>query len=202
MGDAQRFVNATGRPWVAWGGMGKTARSYPCSPSGVTRLIRERVPCDMLMSLPTDDRSLPQILPPGTKVVLRAPAASHSAGAVGVIIRSPGDDRHAYRVRFNDGQEASLGRDDLVVLKHFQRDGGAVELPLARYDFNPHVILRCVVGSRAYGLSDESSDTDYRGIYLPPADLHWSLFGVPEQIEDDATQEVYWEIGKFLILAL
>src|SRR5688500_1410856 len=156
----------------------------------------------MLMSLPADDRSLPAILPPGTKVVLRAPAASHSAGAVGVIVRSPGDDRHAYRVRFNDGQEASLGRDDLVVLKHFQRDGGAVELPLARYDFNPHVILRCVVGSRAYGLSDESSDTDYRGIYLPPADLHWALFGVPEQIEEDATQEVYWEIGKFLILAL
>jgi hypothetical protein len=33
-------------------------------------------------------------------------------------------------------------------------------------------------------------------------DLHWSLFGVPEQIEEDATQEVYWELGKFLILAL
>ena len=33
-------------------------------------------------------------------------------------------------------------------------------------------------------------------------DLHWSLYGVPEQIENDETQEVYWEIKRFLILAL
>ena len=44
------------------------------------------------------------------------------------------------------------------------------------------VIYRCVIGSRAYGLDDDVSDTDRRGIFLPPADLHWSLGGVPEQI--------------------
>jgi hypothetical protein len=64
------------------------------------------------------------------------------------------------------------------------------------------VIYRCVVGSRAFGLDDENSDTDLRGIYLPPADLHWSLYGVPEQLENDENQEVYWELRKFLILAL
>ncbi|MCA9040550.1 MAG: nucleotidyltransferase domain-containing protein, partial [Planctomycetaceae bacterium] len=32
--------------------------------------------------------------------------------------------------------------------------------------------------------------------------LHWSLYGVPEQIEHDPTQEVYWELQKFLGLAL
>jgi hypothetical protein len=37
---------------------------------------------------------------------------------------------------------------------------------------------------------------------LPPAEMQWSLFGVPEQIEDDATQETYWELQKFLVLAL
>jgi predicted nucleotidyltransferase len=41
-----------------------------------------------------------------------------------------------------------------------------------------------------------------RGIYLPPAELHWSLYGVPEQIERDETQESYWEIRKFIVLAL
>jgi uncharacterized protein len=64
------------------------------------------------------------------------------------------------------------------------------------------VILRCVIGSRAYGLDDDQSDTDRRGIYLPPADLHWSLYGVPEQLECEATQETYWELRKFLVLAL
>ena len=46
------------------------------------------------------------------------------------------------------------------------------------------------------------SDIDRRGIYLPPADLHWSLYGVPEQLENDETQEAYWELQKFLVLAL
>lgn len=65
-----------------------------------------------------------------------------------------------------------------------------------------HVIYRCIIGSRAYGLEDEQSDTDYRGFYLPPADLHWSLTKLPEQLENDSTQEVYWEIEKFIKLAL
>jgi len=37
------------------------------------------------------------------------------------------------------------------------------------------------------GLDDSESGTDLRGIYLPPADLHWSLYGVPEQLENDDT---------------
>ena len=59
-----------------------------------------------------------------------------------------------------------------------------------------------MIGSRAYGLEDENSDTDRRGVYLPPAELHWSLYGVPEQLEDHATQETYWELQKFVVLAL
>ena len=59
-----------------------------------------------------------------------------------------------------------------------------------------------MIGSRAYGLDQEESDTDRRGIYLPTAESYWSLYGVPEQLEDDATQEVYWELKKFIALAL
>lgn len=46
--------------------------------------------------------------------------------------------------------------------------------------YGPHLIYRCVVGSRAYGLETPESDTDRRGFFLPPAELHWSLDGVPE----------------------
>ena len=64
------------------------------------------------------------------------------------------------------------------------------------------VIYRAVTGSRAYGLAEEGSDTDWRGFFLPTAEQHWSLVKPPEQIELDETQEVYWEIERFLKLAL
>lgn len=46
-----------------------------------------------------------------------------------------------------------------------------------------HVVYSAVVGSRAFGLANEKSDTDVRGVYLPPARLHWSLTKPPEQVE-------------------
>ncbi len=128
---------------------------------------------------------------------------AHPAGAVGVIVRSPVDRTHAYRVKFSDGFEAPIHHDQLVRLAEFKtgqiRDNDA---PLASAGLFERVIYRCVIGSRAYGLDDEASDTDRRGIYLPTADLHWSLYGVPEQLENDETQEVYWELQKFIVLAL
>jgi predicted nucleotidyltransferase len=73
---------------------------------------------------------------------------------------------------------------------------------MSEHDFHDDIICTAVIGSRAYGLEHDESDVDRRGIYLPPADLHWSLDGVPEQLVDLATDEVYWEIQKFLRLAL
>src|SRR5205809_8046859 len=70
------------------------------------------------------------------------------------------------------------------------------------FDLEAFIIYRCVIGSRAYGLDSDDSDTDRRGVYLAPADLQWSLFGAPEQFEDNATQSCYWELQKFLAMAL
>ncbi|MEZ6088699.1 MAG: nucleotidyltransferase domain-containing protein [Pirellulaceae bacterium] len=131
---------------------------------------------------------------------------AHPAGAVGVIVRSPADRTHAYRVKFSDGFEAPIHHDQLVRLAEFVGKAESAEsFHPSAFNSQPlwdRVIFRCVIGSRAYGLDDEASDTDRRGIYLPTADLHWSLYGVPEQIENDETQEVYWELQKFLVLAL
>lgn len=69
------------------------------------------------------------------------------------------------------------------------------------YDPFTFVQFRSVVGSSAYGLAQEHSDIDRRGFYLPPAELHWSLAGTPEQISREP-DEVYWEAGKFVRLAL
>ena len=61
----------------------------------------------------------------------------------------------------------------------------------SRRDLDRYVILRVVVGSRAYGPDEADSDTDRRGVYLPPAELHRSLAGAPKQVEGAETEECY-----------
>jgi hypothetical protein len=95
-----------------------------------------------------------------------------------------------------------MARGRWAFILRAQYPEAGIEEALEAPDLYPYVIYRCIVGSRAYGLSHEASDTDYRGIYLPPAELHWSLAGVPEQLERPETEEAYWELQKFLILAL
>lgn len=127
----------------------------------------------------------------------------HPAGAVGVVLRSPKDLEHAYRVKFADSVEAAIHPSELTPLALYKEGQiGDSTVNASRHNLFDYVIFRCVIGSQAYGLADESSDVDRRGFYLPPADLHWSLYGVPDQLENDATQEAYWEVQKFLILAL
>lgn len=126
----------------------------------------------------------------------------HPRGAVGVVVRSPGDLDHAYRVRFLDGAEEAMTREDIVMLAQHIEGDMAANHPVADGDLYERVIYRCIVGSRAFGLDSDQSDTDYRGIFLPTADRQWSLYGVPEQLENDATQEHYWELQRFLVLAL
>ena len=131
------------------------------------------------------------VIPEGTKVLT-------NGGRVGIIGHAPNAPDHSYRVRFADGPEESFRRADLTIFKHAQDEipGGTDSTDLYRF-----VIYRCVVGSTAYGLSQEGSDVDRRGFYLPPADLQWSLAGVPEQLESDS-EEAYWELEKFIRLAL
>ncbi len=149
----------------------------------------------------------PLSIPAGAQVVARAAVRDESgaelapAGAVGVVVAVPERVEQPYRVRLPDGREVRLRRDALRIRKAHQREG-ALPPPPDPASLRPYIIYRCVVGSRAYGLDDEHSDTDRRGLYLPPARLHWSLVGLPEQIENHAAQECYWELGKFLTLAL
>jgi predicted nucleotidyltransferase len=148
------------------------------------------------------------ILPVGTQVVALVEARGtdgkpvHPRGAVGVILRSPTDYWHSYRVKFPDGFECAFRREELAILSQFKQGQMRPEHALKEYNLFEHVIYRCVTGSRAYGLEGEESDTDLRGVYLPPADLHWSLYGVPGQLENAETEEVYWEFQKFLVMAL
>ena len=149
------------------------------------------------------------IVPQGTQVVLRfdrpkpASADQYPKGTIAEIVRTPLDGQHSYWVRCADGGELNLRRQEFAILKQVKAgpvgDSAILE---AEYDLREYVIYQCVVGSRAYGLNQDDSDYDRRGIYLPPAELHWSLYGVPEQLEDPESDECYWELEKFLTLAL
>lgn len=150
---------------------------------------------------------LPPILPHGTAVVLLVEPRGadgrplYPRHCTGIIVASPADPEHAYRVELPRGEVLSFKRRELDVLSIFQSSEGRTD-PLLSHDLSAHVIYRCIVGSRAYGLDHDASDTDRRGVYLPPASLHWSLSGVPEQLENSETEECYWELQKYLTLAL
>ena len=149
------------------------------------------------------------IYSPGTQVVSLVDVRHaggdtlHPRGAVGVIVKSPADVSHSYRIRFLDGFETALKPSEIMLLAQYKEgEIGDSTKAAARTNLFERVIYRCVIGSQAYGLAGEASDVDRRGIYLPAAEVHWSLYGVPEQLENNEAQEAYWELQKFLILAL
>ncbi len=156
------------------------------------------------------------MIPAGSQVVLTVSkplevqensVANHSqddkgfrkSGSVGVVMECPPHNGLPYLVQFTDGSMVKATFDELAL----RRQEINVLLSDEEYDYTQHVIYRCQVGSKAFGLSSDESDDDLRGIFLPPAERHWSLFQVPEQIElQDESDEVYWELEKFVRLAL
>jgi hypothetical protein len=147
----------------------------------------------MLRSKAVKIRTHPHIvIPIGTRVLTRY------GKRVGVITHIPAEPEQSYGVRFADGEGTTCPRNQITIFKHTDAWVPGVREPALLL---PFVQFRCIVGSRAYGLNHEGSDVDYRGFYLPPADLHWSLAGVPEQIET-GNEECYWEIEKFVRLGL
>lgn len=64
----------------------------------------------------------------------------------------------------------------------------------------PPVIYETIYGSRAYGLATETSDTDLRGVFVPPPLAFMGFAAQPDQIEPSA-ERVLYEIRKFFRLA-
>lgn len=133
-------------------------------------------------------------MPRGTQVVLRRDLraalgardsegrpAFKKKGSVGEVAEAPITNDYHYVVRFADGLVVHAKKADLAV-----RRSDAPELALGERDpaaYEPHVIYRVCIGSRAFGLADEESDVDERGVFLPPAEWGWSLQPLPTEIE-------------------
>ncbi|MEV6013941.1 nucleotidyltransferase domain-containing protein [Streptomyces sp. NPDC051997] len=65
-----------------------------------------------------------------------------------------------------------------------------------------HTVYSCVMGSRAFGLATDDSDTDLRGVFLAPTALFWRFEKPPTHVEGPAPEQFSWELERFCALAL
>lgn len=61
------------------------------------------------------------------------------------------------------------------------------------------LLFEGISGSRAYGLSLPSSDTDIKGVFVLPQHSFYGLDYIP-QVNDAKNDEVYYELGRFVEL--
>lgn len=65
-----------------------------------------------------------------------------------------------------------------------------------------HTVYACVMGSRAFGLATDGSDTDRRGVFLAPTPLFWHFEKPPTHVDGPAQEQFSWELERFCELAL
>lgn len=64
-----------------------------------------------------------------------------------------------------------------------------------------HVLFECIAGSRAYGTTTATSDTDLRGVFAVPAEAYLELGGVPNQVADERGNTVYFSLRRPAVLS-
>ncbi|HUH05422.1 MAG TPA: nucleotidyltransferase domain-containing protein [Kofleriaceae bacterium] len=147
------------------------------------------------------DQRIP--LPHGTEVTTRIDRALGDgtlipAGAVGRVIAVEGS---AVTVRVVGVGDARFDRAELVPrkagqMRYAQRRHEAWE---ALHDCR---VIDAVVGSRAWGLADETSDVDRRGVFVLPFPWTTGLVEPPLELSSTDGSETYWEVGKAVRQAL
>jgi hypothetical protein len=144
-------------------------------------------------------------LPVGTQVVVRGAVPDDRGGTVqrgatGRVARVAGDGR--YVVRLVDGREAVVRREQVGLRTAYQDEALELERPDGDRLVLEHTIYAAVVGSRAFGLDTDESDTDTRGVYVAPTEAFWSLAKPPTHVDGPAEEWFSWEVERFCELAL
>jgi predicted nucleotidyltransferase len=65
-----------------------------------------------------------------------------------------------------------------------------------------HTVYACVMGSRAFGLATDGSDTDRRGVFVAPTALYWHFDKPPTHVSGPRDEQFSWELERFCTLAL
>jgi RNA repair pathway DNA polymerase beta family len=144
-------------------------------------------------------------LPPGTEVVTRVArmidGELRPGGATGRVTAIAAGEPPLIEVVFIDGRRASYLREELTPRK----------LGVARYarrrqaawdQLRPCVVIDTLVGSRAWGVADEGSDEDRRGVFVLPAPWTTGIADPPLDLVSLDGSHTYWEIGKAIRQAL
>jgi hypothetical protein len=145
-------------------------------------------------------------LPPGTEVVTRVArlvdGELRPGGATGrVTATGAGDAGEHIEIAFIDGRRALYLRDELTPRK----------LGVARYarrrqaawdQLRGCVVIDTLVGSRAWGVADDGSDVDRRGVFVLPAPWLTGLAEPPLDLVSLDGSQTYWEAGKAIRQAL
>lgn len=141
-------------------------------------------------------------LPAGTEVTTRVDrlvdGVLRPQGATGRVARLDGD---RVDVTFVDGKHATYLRAEVTprklgVARYAQRRAVAWDA------LRPCVVVDTIVGSRAWGLADEGSDEDRRGVFVLPMAWTTGLVDPPLDLVSLDGSQMYWEIGKAIRQAL
>ena len=144
-------------------------------------------------------------LPPGTQVVLRGRTRTTEGAAVqpGVTGRVTGQDGGRYRVELPDGRVVLCPQDRVELRRRWQAQVALGEAVLSGRELvEQRTVYAAVVGSRAFGLEVEGSDTDVRGAYQAPTAAFWSMIKPPSHVEGPEPERFSWELERFCELAL
>ncbi|AGP32812.1 DNA polymerase beta superfamily protein [Sorangium cellulosum] len=141
-------------------------------------------------------------LPHGTEVTTRVDRLVGERrvpqGAVGRVVASAGAELDVMVVGVG---VVRYRRDELVPRKagqvrHAERRSAAWDA------LRPAVVLEAVVGSRAWGLAHEGSDTDRRGVFALPFPWTTGLAEPPRDLVSADGSASYWEVEKAIRQAL
>lgn len=141
-------------------------------------------------------------LPNGTEVTTRVDRVLGDRrvpqGAVGRVLaaRPEGIDVMLIGIGVVRYQRDELVPRKLGQVRHAERRGAAWEA------LRPCVVLDAVVGSRAWGLAHEGSDTDRRGVFALPFPWTSGLAPPPVDLVSTDGSESYWEVEKAIRQAL
>jgi hypothetical protein len=141
-------------------------------------------------------------LPAGTEVTTRVDrevdGGLRTRGASARVARVDGDE---VEVVFLDGKRARYMRTEVVprklgVVRYAQRRAAAWE------QLSPCIALDTLVGSRAWGVAEEGSDEDRRGVFVLPLPWLTGLVDPPLDLVSVDGSQAYWEVGKAIRQAL
>ncbi|MGE6763782.1 DNA polymerase beta superfamily protein [Corallococcus interemptor] len=160
-------------------------------------------------STPVRVRGLEQIdrlsvpLPHGTEVTTRVERVASGGrripqGVVGRVVRAHDG---GFDVQIVGVGEVWFARDELV-----PRRTGQVQFAQRREAawsaLRPCVVLETRVGSHAWGLADERSDVDVRGVFALPLPWTLGLAQPPQDLVSADGSTTYWEVRKTVEQAL